>query len=490
MRHVKMWFSLAIAFLLVSGGMIAGAAHAMQDDTGTEHAVAIHAGTCEDFDPAPAYELGAASPDFEGAVPGAPDDDQPALIGFPGAIPVATANETLGATFDDLFTTDPPHSLVVHSGPEPGDDALTCGELGGVEDDGRIMVALQPVGDARFAGVGVFDEDDAGFLGLGDEEVNLTVYVVTLDTSADLDAATPEPGAVDDAGDGYANEDWLVDVSWIDERFNPEDADPEVTQNISIVGVFPLEEQPDQMLPASRMVESERLVLTDTSDEAIEEWRMQVTLTALNVAPFTDEGALQEDDVLVLYDDGTFGAAALWWTLDYLGHPNKHMLNGGLGAWTEQSEFVDGAVPGGAGGQAAAPEEVPEAFSGGLNTDVLATVDEVESILEDSNVVLVDTRSPDEYAAGHIPGAVNIPVSENVESGDNPVWADAEQLRELYAEAGVTPEARVITYGGDDFGAYGAYFTLGLLGYEDIAVYPGGWVEWSQFPALPRDSDD
>lgn len=225
-------------------------------------------------------------------------------------------------------------------------------------------------------------------------------------------------------------------------------------------------------------------------EESVGEWRAQVLLQILPLGPSTDAAELQADDTVLLYDDGSLEATALWWALDYLGHEDKLMLNGGLEAWVNDTELPAGGMPPAGTGRVLVPEEAPESLAGGLNPDVMATIDEVEGSLVDPNVILVDARSSEAYVAGHLPGAVNIPVSANVESGDIPYWADAERLRQVYAEAGVTPEIRMIAYGGDGLEAHVTYFTLGLLGYENVAVYPGGWLEWSQLPALPRETGE
>jgi thiosulfate/3-mercaptopyruvate sulfurtransferase len=486
-------FVTPLLLLLLLPGLTVGTAFALQEEGGRSQAVALHAGTCQDLDPNPVHELGTSSPaggDVTGALP---DEEQQSIIGFQGAMPVAVVNATIGATFGDVFTDDPPHSVVVHEGLQPGENPVACGELGGVEDDGRIIVALQPVDDSRFAGVGVFDEDDAGFLGLGDDEVHVTVYILALDTSTDIDTATPEPVTVEGDGEGFANADWFVDAAWIDERFGmpiDEDADDVERDPVAVIGVFPIEEQPEAMIPNTVLIEPQALSPVSTTDEDIEEWRLFLMTRVMSARPALEEPTLEPGDMIVVYDDGSMHAAALWWALDYLGHDEKRMLEGGVEAWSEESEWATGAQPAGITGQPIDPDEIPESLGDGLNTDVLATTDDVEAVLEDDGVVLVDVRSAEEYAAGHIPGAVNIAVEENRESADSGRWAEPDQLRQLYADAGVAPDSRVIVYGGDGLNAHVTYFTLSLLGYEDVAVYPGGWVEWSQFPALPREQGE
>lgn len=486
-------FLTPLLLLLLLPGLTVGTVFALQEEDGRSHAVALHAGTCQDLDPNPVHDLGTSTPaggDVTGALP---DEEQQSIIGFQGAMPVAVVNATIGATFGDVFTDDPPHSVVVHAGSQPGENPVACGELGGVEDDGRIIVALLPLDDSRFAGVGVFDEDDAGFLGLGDDEVHVTVYILALDTAADIDAATPEPVTVEGDGEGFANQDWLVDAAWVDERFGmpiEEDEDAVEHEPVAVIGVFPIEEQPEAMIPNTVMIEPQALSPVSTSDEDIEEWRLLLMTRVMSARPALEAPTLEPGDMIVVYDDGSMHAAALWWALDYLGHDEKRMLEGGVQAWSEESEWATGAHPAGITGQPVDPDQIPESLGDGLNTDVLATTDDVEAALEENGVVLVDARSAEDYAAGHIPGAVNIPVDEIRDPGDSSRLADPDDLRQLFADAGVATDSRVIVYAGDGLNAHIAYFSLALLGYDDVAVYPGGWVEWSQFPALPREGGD
>jgi thiosulfate/3-mercaptopyruvate sulfurtransferase len=493
MRLTRHWPRTIIALLLLLTTIAVDGARALQDQATLTQSVAIHPGTCEDFAPDPAYDLGAVSPRFEEAVEdtaGAPREETVELIGFPGAPPVDTADATLSATFDDIFSEDQPHSLVVHGAADLSRVPVACGELGGVEANGRILIALLPQNDSGQAGVGIFDEDESGFLGIGEDEVNITVYVFQVAPAIVPDASSPPPASAQDAESNYAHPDWLADVDWLEAQFDPTTGELGDVENLTVIGVFSRDEAQEALAPLTVHFDPALLALTDTSEESVEDWRTQVLVQILPLGQSPDSAELQADEMVVLYDDGSLAATALWWAMDYLGHGNKRLLNGGLEAWIEQNELPGGGFPPAGTGPRVPPGDVPESLSGGIDPDVLATIDEIEGVLEDPNVVLVDARSPEEYAVGHLPGAVNIPASENVEPGAIPYWADAAQLRDRYAAAGVTPDKRVIAYGGDGFAPHVTYFTLRLLGYEQVAVYPGGWVEWRGFPALPIETGD
>jgi thiosulfate/3-mercaptopyruvate sulfurtransferase len=62
-----------------------------------------------------------------------------------------------------------------------------------------------------------------------------------------------------------------------------------------------------------------------------------------------------------------------------------------------------------------AAREPTEPYVGTPNEAAIATIAEVEAALDSPDVVLVDARSPEEYAQGHIPGAINIPFTDNAE---------------------------------------------------------------------------
>ncbi len=445
------------------------------------HPVAIHHGTCDSPTTAPAFGLGETRP-----IGSTADDEGETVRGVPPERPVLFTEETINATFDDLFDAEQPHLIAIHESAQTFGTMLACGQLGGVEDDGRIVVALRPVGESRLAGVAVLDEDESGFLGLGETEIQITVYLFAVAEPTAPEVATPEP--IEPTGAGYAHPEWLVDGTWVEEHVAPgAPAEPPLL----VIGVDAF----DQTLPAipgATRVDWANVAPPGTSEAAIAqlEANIQRSLLPLMQTPYGRN--LAPGDMVLLYDDGSLEATCIWWALDYVGHGEKHLLNGGAAAWLSTTSLPPQSAPAVRAGPAPA---VPTPYPGEGNPAVLATLVTARESLEDPNIVLVDTRSPEAYAAGHLPGAVNVPAAENVEiaAEDEPRhWKDGQALREIYAAAGVAPEARVITYGasGDDIGAYVAYFTLRLLGYEEVAVYPGGWAEWASHPELPRTTGD
>lgn len=216
----------------------------------------------------------------------------------------------------------------------------------------------------------------------------------------------------------------------------------------------------------------DEMTLSDTSEEAVAEWTLAMRRL------FAMRGVSPEEPVVV-YDEGSLFAARGWWQLVYLGYPIPKVLDGGLEAWRNAGgEVVTG--PSGEESAGAFPID-PD----GIRGDVLATKDEVLQSLESPEVLIVDVRSADEYNAGHIPGAVNMPYTENAVMADANVYLAPEELRARYEALGMTDGMRAITYCTTGArGSVGA-FAMRLAGFSDVALYAGSWDEWSADPAAP-----
>jgi thiosulfate/3-mercaptopyruvate sulfurtransferase len=264
------------------------------------------------------------------------------------------------------------------------------------------------------------------------------------------------------AGGGYARPDLLVDVDWLAEYRD----DPDLL----VVGLMPADTFAGGSIPGSVQIDWPDLEVTDTSDASLAGWRADVEgqLTALGVT---------RERTVVAYDEGTLFAARLWWVLHYLGHEQVRVLNGGLPAWTAAGQEV-------ATGEAM-PMAAGVAYVGEPRPEVLAQVPEVEAAIGDPGTVLVDARTPDEYAAGHIPGAINVNYPLNAEPDAPRSWKSAADLNRLYGEVGVMPGRRVIPYCSTGVRSAVTFFSLHLTGYDNVALFTGSWAEWSADPGRP-----
>ena len=185
---------------------------------------------------------------------------------------------------------------------------------------------------------------------------------------------------------------------------------------------------------------------------------------------------------VVVYDDQSgVRAARAFWFLEYLGHPSVRLLDGGFTAWTAAG------LPASRDAQPAPKSE----WTGTREEHRLATWKDVRNAIARGDKVIVDTRSDAEYEGtlvrarrgGAVPGAVHIEWTRNLSpSGE---FKSASELKQMYEDAGVTPEREVITYCQGGYRAAQSYLALRLLGYPRVRMYIGSWKEWGDRPDLP-----
>ena len=246
-----------------------------------------------------------------------------------------------------------------------------------------------------------------------------------------------------------------------------------------LVGFMPEQDFAKDHIPGSVQLDWPVLEVTDASDESIARWREQISLTLGSLG-------ITGDRPVAAYDAGTLFAARLWWILHYLGHEDNHVVNGGLAAWQQTAhETTTGATP-----AAVAASPAAKSFQVTPRADVLAQLDELRARLDDPGVAIVDARTPEEYTAGHIPGAANINYPRNAVAETPLFWKPADELRAMYEEAGITPDKRVIPYCSTGVRSAVTFFTLRLIGYQDVGLYTGSWKEWGDHPDTSKTEGD
>ena len=122
------------------------------------------------------------------------------------------------------------------------------------------------------------------------------------------------------------------------------------------------------------------------------------------------------------------------------------------------------------------------------------TTADVRALLGSPDVILIDARAAAEYRGlegnarrlGHIPGAINVAVGAMHVPGTQRL-RDGAEIRDLLLKANVPRGRRIVTYDGAGVAAAKLAFILALVGYDDVAVYDGGWSEWGDRLDLPVD---
>lgn len=183
---------------------------------------------------------------------------------------------------------------------------------------------------------------------------------------------------------------------------------------------------------------------------------------------------------VVAYDDASgMVAGRLWWMLRALGEPAA-VLDGGLAAWPGMLSTADPVV--------AHARFTPRPWP----SEAFASVDEVDELRHDRGTVVLDARSPDRYRGdpnaidrrfGHIPGAVSAPSAANL-APDGTLRAP-EELRELYAAAGVDGDVGVVAYCGSGVSANLDLLALEVAGLSGGRLFVGSWSSWGADPQRP-----
>jgi thiosulfate/3-mercaptopyruvate sulfurtransferase len=191
---------------------------------------------------------------------------------------------------------------------------------------------------------------------------------------------------------------------------------------------------------------------------------------------------VSETKEVVFYDEwsGMRAARGLWF-MEFFGHPNARMLDGGTKAWQEAGLPLTT--------EAVAPKAAH--FEVSERRDVLATVDDVLDALNKNDAAVLDTRSLGEYTGTHvraarggaIPGAIHIEWTDNLDSSGK--FKSNVELETMYRRAGITPDKKVISYCQGGYRAAHSYVALRLIGFPRVRNYIGSWKEWGDRTDLP-----
>lgn len=191
---------------------------------------------------------------------------------------------------------------------------------------------------------------------------------------------------------------------------------------------------------------------------------------------------IDNDSQIVLYDDGPGAfAARAWWLLAWLGkREDVFLLDGGFKAWKEAGLPLSD--------QSATQQ--PGHFSGMPDEGLII---EAEQLLAALDQPLLDARAlprfrgevePIDPVAGHIPGAICLPFTDNLAADGR--FLSPSQLRQRFSPLleGRASE-QVIAYCGSGVTACHNLFALCLAGYPLGRLYPGSWSEWITDPQRP-----
>ena len=202
------------------------------------------------------------------------------------------------------------------------------------------------------------------------------------------------------------------------------------------------------------------------------------------------ERGVANDDTLVFYGgNNNWFAAYAYWYFKLYGHSDVKLLDGGRKKWElESRELVDEI-----------PQRPATTYTASEpDMSIRAFRDEVIEAIGTKN--LIDVRSPDEYAGrllapahlpqeaaqigGHIPTAGNVPWSKA--ANDDGTFRSDEELRQLYADAGLDTSKDTIAYCRIGERSSHTWFVLHeILGLGNVKNYDGSWSEYGSLRAVP-----
>ena len=265
----------------------------------------------------------------------------------------------------------------------------------------------------------------------------------------------------------YSRDSLLITVSDLQKKLS--------SPNLCVIDVRPAEDFARGHIPGAGHFDLFGLSLIDTSDAPLRAFMFMIH----HVLELRGVNETKE----VVFYEGNSGmrAARAVWFLEYYGHANVKMLDGGMQAWLA------------AGAPVTSEGNVPKAtaFKAAERREVLATADDMLRALDRKDTIILDTRSEGEHfgtmvraaRGGAIPHSIHIEWTENLDAAGK--FKSNEDLKAMYDRAGITPDKEVYAYCQGGYRAAHSYIALRLLGFAKVRNYIGSWKEWGDRNDLP-----
>jgi len=191
------------------------------------------------------------------------------------------------------------------------------------------------------------------------------------------------------------------------------------------------------------------------------------------MAKILGDKGVSEKSKIVVYDefDGRY-AGRIYSLLKYLGAKDVKILDGSLEAWKKGRKPITRN----------ATNITKTTFTPSVNKALMASIQEADAAASKSNVVLIDTRAPEEFngikdSKGYIPGAINIEYKLLL-NADGTLKPKAE-LEKVYAAKGVSKDKEIILYCSTGVRTGLHHLVLvSALGYTKVKIYDGGYNEY------------
>lgn len=173
---------------------------------------------------------------------------------------------------------------------------------------------------------------------------------------------------------------------------------------------------------------------------------------------------------ICIYDEGGgYLAARLWWILDYLGHKQTSLLDGGFACWEAETAAVELEA-----------NYAPLAtFYAAPRPPARATFADVIAYLHNPRVTLCNALPDEEFCRGTLPSSISVPYTLTYANRELPLLKTRHELHALFHTKGVAADTHVVCFCGVGYTAAQLYFAVRLAGYQSVGLYDGSMSEWS-----------
>lgn len=217
------------------------------------------------------------------------------------------------------------------------------------------------------------------------------------------------------------------------------------------------------------------------------------------LAKFANDYGFTKDDTVIVTGPDVMASYRVAVVLRYIGINDVRVLNGGNNAWTS------------AGYELETKSNKPVAgndFGATIpaNPNLIDTQAELKEMLKDSNNVLVDNRSWDEYIGkisgysyhdkkGRIPGAVygyagtSATTLEDYRNIDN-TMRNADEIKALWKDAGIDTNKHLMFMCGSGWRAAEVLTYANVMGFDNTSLYSDGWIGWSNDTSNPTETGE
>ena len=228
-------------------------------------------------------------------------------------------------------------------------------------------------------------------------------------------------------------------------------------------------------IPGSRFLDIDEVA--DTTSPA-----PHMLPTAAQFAEAMERLGVGSGDRIIAYDNSpTRNAARGWFMFRHFGARQVAILDGGFQKWLAEGHPTESGEP--------APRRAT--FDAVEREEVVTK----QQLLGAHDLPWVDARGKARFegteadpragvAAGHAPGSRNLPFGSLYR--DDGTFKPVEELKRLFAEAGIDPAKPFVASCGSGVTANSLIFAAHLIGNDQTKLYDGSWSEWGADPATPK----